>query len=402
MNCCPTCGTDMKRWRADCKDPWHPPKENKTVQKWADQAMFTAEPIAADEGPKVYLLWMTPDPLAAIAAACKMYKGEVARSLRDVTHAERREFLAQVMKTKLQAPFEFVKFHFMVEGVTRAFTHQMVRQRTAVYAQESLRFAVKEDMPVALPPSLAGTKGTWAEDEQRIRTEAIRVFGEALEMSTESGEWVGHNEAARSYLSQVARLDPREKQRAEWDRAVRDVGSQYKRMVEAGMPAEDARGLLPHNTLTRLHYSTDLRALLDHAGNRLCTQAQFEWRLVFTRIVEAIRNYDPYVGLRRQLANLGEVSSAEDVAFVAESDRWQYEALADMFRPVCYLTGKCEFKADFDRACSIRDRVEANHVAGRPSSEWATSDTVVGADGSLKVIDPIRPAEWLLDAGAAR
>lgn len=334
---------------------------SKEVQKWADSAMFTAEPIDAGKGPQVHLLWMTADPLAVIAAPSKMYKGEVARSLRDVTHAERREYVEQLKATKLKAPYEFVKFHFFIEGVTRAFTHQMVRQRTAVYAQESLRFAVKEDMPVALPPSLAGTEEIVPANYDRASTE--------------------------------------EQNRHDWDWAVHQIGNVYDKLVRKGMPAEDARGLLPHNTLTRLHYCTDLRALLDHAGNRLCTQAQFEWRLVFAKIAEAIRGYNPYAHLMASLAQNGEHYSREAVAHIAYSDSWQYEAIAGLFAPVCYQTGKCEFKADFDRKCSIRDRVDANAAIGRPSSEWGSKYV---EEFTNDTIQPIFPAEWLLNPGAAR
>lgn len=349
-------------------------RESKTVQKWADSAMFTAEPIDAQAGPQVHLLWMTADPLAAIAAPSKMYKGEVARSLRDVTHAERGDYLKQISATKLKAPFEFVKFHFLIEGVTRAFTHQMVRQRMAVYAQESLRFAVKSERglatPVALPPSLAGTKSAMDRPDG---------------MDTEQ-----------------------EYQRDLWDDALVAVDNAYAELIERGMPAEDARGLLPHNTLTRLHYCTDLRSLLDHAGNRLCTQAQFEWRLVFAKIAQAIREYNPYAGLMEMARNgiggdEGELTR-EWLAHCAESDRWQYEAIADLFRPVCYQTGKCEFKANFDRKCSIRDRVDAFHAKGVPSSQWGPTD----CDGTQDCVHmkhdirAILPAEWLLDPGAAR
>lgn len=357
----------------------------KTVVKWADSAMFTAEPLDADAGPKVHLLSMTPDPLAAIAAACKMYKGEVARSYRDVSHAERQEFVRQVLKTKLQAPFEFVQFHFLVEGVTRAFTHQMVRQRTAVYAQESLRFAVKSERgvptPVALPPSLAGTVNSF----------------EAMDAPPES---------------------ERQSQRDVWDNATSVVDNAYAELLERGMPAEDARGLLPHNTLTRLHYSTNLRALLDHAGNRLCTQAQFEWRLVFSRIAEVIRNYNPHAGIQAQFSEHGDEHGADRAEHIYEHDRWQYELLADLFRPVCYATGKCEFMAEFDRACNIRDRVQANHRVGRDSSKWAEELDVVEGNPVVSGVGPqsvvrnesgrpvfigsIKPAEWLLDPGAAR
>lgn len=351
---------------------------SKEVQKWADSAMFTAEPLKASDGPKVYLVWMTPDPLGAVAAMAKMYKGEVVRSLADVTHAERYEYLEQILKTKLKAPLEAVKLHFMVEGVTRSFTHQMVRQRTAVYAQESLRFAVKEDMAegVAHPPSLAGT------------IPAVDWYDQQSELPEEERDHFT-NQAGNAQLM-----------RNEWDEGVRQVGYSYKNLIDMGMPAEDARGLLPHNITTRLNYVTDLRALLDHAGNRLCTQAQFEWRLVFAKMAEAIREYKPHAALIASAGrNLDEVSISE-MEHLDRSDRWQFEALAQIFKPVCYLTGKCEFMADFDRACSIRDRVQANHAIGRPSNEWDTK--VDGSAGHTEFIGDIQPAEWLLDPGAAR
>lgn len=312
------------------------PKTTEVV-KWADEAMFKAEEIDASAGPQVYLLWMTPDPLGAIAAACKMYKGEVVRDLSAVTDEERLEYFEQVQKTKLKAPFEFVKFHFMIEGVTRAFTHQMVRQRTAAYAQESLRFAVKEDMPVALPPSIP----------------------------------------ADSPTADI------------WDEAIDNIQSAYNHLVNSGIPAEDARGLLPHNVLTRLHYTTDLRALLDHAGNRLCTQAQFEWRLVFAKIIEAIRE-------KGGLAFPEQANGTNKVYMAGQLTR--------LFKPVCFQTGKCEFKANFDRHCNIRERVDANEREGRPSSEWDQDQVChpLGCDNPEVEIEAIKPVEWLLDPGAAR
>lgn len=387
------------------------PGENTRLQKWVDPAMFAAEPVAAEEGPRVYLLAMTADPLAAIAATCKMYKGEVVRDFKDVTHAERREYLAQVQKTKLQMPFEAVQFHFMIEGVTRAFTHQMVRQRTAAYAQQSDRFAVQENgIPVALPPSLAGTTGVWEQHELSV---VARISGGG-NTNVDSTDQEVQYEVAELMI----RESDAEKQRWAWDQAVNKIDASYGYLVANGMPQEDARGLLPTNLLTRLHYVTNLRGLLDHGGNRLCTQAQFEWRLVFARIIEAIRNYNPYAGLLRQLRNLNEVDDYAAVQYCAANDTWQYEAIADMFKPVCYLTGKCEFKANFDRACSIRNRVDANQELGRSSDEWGQEhDNVQGnpivsgvgpqsvvrdESGQPVFIGEIRPAEWLLNPGAAR
>jgi len=224
----------------------------KEVQRWADAAMFRSEPLDATTGPRVHLLAAPADPLGQIAAMALMYKGIVVRDLADVTDTQRREMFEQIKQTKLKAPFEAVTLHWMVEGVTRSLTHQMVRQRTAVFAQESLRFAVVEDgfsERVALPPSLAGT-------------------------THEAGE-----------VYDRSRLSQEEKWRGHWEDALGTVQEAYEALVNAGMPAEDARGLLPHNITTRLNYVTNLRNFQDHAGARLCTQAQFEWRALWVAFV---------------------------------------------------------------------------------------------------------------------
>jgi flavin-dependent thymidylate synthase len=346
---------------------------NNEVSKWADSAMFRSESHKAAEGPKVHLLAAPADPLGQIAACGKMYKGEVVRNLADVTEEERLHFLEEMKKTKLKMPLEAVTFHFMIENVTRAFTHQLVRQRTAAYAQESMRFAVVEDMneAVALPPSLA-----WANErigDERVGEALVRAHGH---LAVDSEEF--------------DRLPEKVKQFLQWRNAVVTVGDAYMSLVNSGIPAEDARGLMPTNIITRINYITNLRGLLDHAGNRLCTQAQFEWRIVFAQIANALRTY----GKTQTYAVGGEYR------FSAE----QYEAIAALLQPVCYQIGKCAFEADFDRFCSIRSRVQENAGIGRPSSEW--DKEWHGPDPRRPELEgtiyPIHPEEWLLDPSAAR
>lgn len=288
------------------------------IIKWADVAMFEAAPIMKDDAgiikPRVFLLSATPDPLGAIAAGFRMYAGKPTYDLSSITDEERQDYWEESVNTHLKAPWEFVDFHFFVEAVTRSNTHQMVRQRTACFAQESLRFAVKENLAqeIPLPISVAAA----GED-------VINVWRECIE----------------------------------------NIEKAYNAMINAGIPAEDARDLLPHATTTRLNYKTTLRALVEHAGNRLCTQAQFQWRLIFAEIVQSIREYRPrtYGG------------NPEAVA-------WQFELLArpitQTFTPVCYKAGKCVFMGNLDRACTIRDRVNEGRF------------------------DLIEPEEWLLDPRA--
>lgn len=302
------------------------------IEKYSDAAMFPAAPMANKE-PKAYLLWMSPDPLGAVAACVRMYKGIPTYRLADITDDERRDCWEQVQKTELQMPLEAIKLHVFFEGVDRALTHQAVRQRTAAYAQESLRFAVKDAAlldETSRPPSL---------DDPR-RSQSIRNDLEDT-----------------------------------WNETIVAIEHGYRTLIANGMPAEDARGLLPHSILTRYNYITDLRNMAAEAGKRLCTQAQFHWRQAFMSLREAVRNYP-------------------QGAWQPEYERyaWQFEMIADsnLFSPVCYQIGKCGFKAEFDRGCTIRERVDQNERIARPSEQWDHGWMQPG----MPVIPPIERREW--------
>lgn len=349
--------------------------------------MFTSTPLEASTGPKVTLLASSNDPLGQIAACAKMYLGEVVHDLSTITDTERRFYLGEMQKTKLKMPLEAVSMHFMLDGVSRGFTHQLVRQRTAAYAQESMRFAVVEDNftdRVILPPSLVGT----ATYEEWFQAAQSALRGDRI---------AAPDEEAHAYVDRYA--PQADKWRFQWDAAMLTLQMSYGMMVNTGMPAEDARGLLPTNIATRVNYITNLRGLLDHAGNRLCTQAQFEWRLVFSQIAASLRAY----GKNQTYQRVGELPSGELRGKYTFSSQWQFDAIADLLRPVCYQVGHCVMKADFDRKCKIRDRVDQFAKHNVPSSDWSHGDGVYG-DGETGPfeIKSIKPAEWLADPGAAR
>lgn len=284
-------------------------KPGKDISTYVDKAMFAAEEVeqGALERPRVYLLSATPDPLGAVAAMSMMYEGRVIRDLTEVTDDERRHYFDEAFKTTLKAPLEAIDLHFMVEGLTRATWDQMVRQRTAVFAGESLRFAIKEQLPVRRGPS--------------VQTRA---------------------------------------QILAYEKAVRALHEAYLSLVGNGVSQEDARGLLPLNVLTRGHWKTNLRNLESEIGKRLCTQAQFEWRLLMADLRRAIREY----------------SATQRRGWMAGATTgWQFKYIADslMFRPVCFSTGKCMFKAAMDRGCLIRSRVEAGQFDQIETAEWASN-----------------------------
>jgi thymidylate synthase (FAD) len=320
------------------------------LSRWADSAMYRSEPMPRGDDyrvrPTATVLNATPDPLGTVAAVCGVYSGRVVRDLSEISDDERRQAFTDMLATELQGPLEVAQFTFLIEGVSRSWTHQAVRERGAFFAQESMRFAVVEGEDwtdrSALPPSI--------------------------------------QEGSLAY--------------AAWDRAVTEAEDCYTEMINLGVPAEDARSVMPHAMTTRLFWTTDLRGLLHVAGLRLCTQAQFEWRAVMAEVVKALRQYAS-----------GPAGTGPDEGGYCDAahgeDAWQFGFIADQLRPVCYQKGQCGFMAKFDRNCTIRERVEMNARAGRPSAEWNQKAEVVEG-GAVITIEGISNAEWAADPAAAR
>ena len=308
----------------------------KDILRYADAAMYDSQPMLLEEGtriqPRVFLLSGTPDPLGNLAADMRMYRGDPVYSLAEITDEQRRWAWEELMKTKLNTPLEGVQLKFMIEAVTRSFTHQMVRQRVgAYYVQESLRFAVKKGIAQesALPPSIL---------------EPHFVSGESGGIRFKKIEGMHPEHGAEAYNA--------------WMDLIEKIEETYDKLIALGIPAEDARGLLPHCVTTRIIYTTNLRALFEMVGNRLCTQAQFEWRSVVLGMMKAIRETDyTYRG-----------------PYGPEHDGWQCELIAQpqkfSFTPVCYRLGHCAFMSMLDRGCSIRDRVQEGRFDLIEPEEW--------------------------------
>lgn len=341
-------------WRMDGQYPMPADyAEAKAVQKWADASMYRAEPMPAGGRITVKVVSATADPLGVLAVLCGMYVGRVTRDLGEVTDEQRSKALTDMLATELNGPLSAVQFVFLVENVDRSFTHQAVRQQQAFFAQESLRFAVKEDWAedIPLPPHLAGL----AEDDPKVRI---------------------------------------------WRKALMGAEDSYAALVHAGMPAEEARGLLPEAILTRYYWVTNLKGLLIEAGKRTCTQAQFHWRRFFAEVAKAIREYG------RNAPSYWGAREGEGTGFFSSLVGWQYDLIAEQLRPHCYQAGSCGFMAQFDRGCSIRGRVEQNANLGRPSSDWDQPAVALdfGSPGAIGkvVVEAIHPREWAADPGAAR
>ena len=67
-------------------------------------------------------------------------------------------------------------------------------------------------------------------------------------------------------------------------------------MLEAGIPGEDARFVMPNATRTNLVMTANLRALIHMSGLRLCTMAQWEIRRLFQLVRHEVFNVSPFLG----------------------------------------------------------------------------------------------------------
>ena len=195
---------------------------------------------------QVELLYHTPDPERAIATAARLCYAPVGASELMETMPEDRvkSVLSTIMKSGHFSTLEHASYTFAVDGVSRALTHQLVRHRIASFNQQSQRYVkCTEGLSVIKPESVAADAAT------------ERVFDEAIAASLEA----------------------------------------YAKLLEAGVPAEDARYLLPNAAETKIVITMNVRELLHFFGLRCCNRAQWEIRAMADEMLALAKPTAPYI-----------------------------------------------------------------------------------------------------------
>ena len=176
----------------------------------------------------VELIEYTREPVEAIErAASTCYDSQPSGEGRIMRHCYRSGH---------HSVLEFADFTFRISGVSRALTHQLVRHRMASYAQRSQRYCREDGFDYVTPASVAKD-----EQAQKTYTEAIRAIREA-----------------------------------------------YAGLLRSGIPAEDARMLLPNACCTEICVKMNLRELIHFCNERLCSCAQWEIRAVAREMVREV------------------------------------------------------------------------------------------------------------------
>ncbi|UBI10000.1 FAD-dependent thymidylate synthase [Corynebacterium coyleae] len=146
---------------------------------------------------------------------------------------------------------EHASVTFYITGVSRAFTHELVRHRHLSYSQLSQRFVNEEDASFVIPPAMS-------EDES---------LKSALEMDLEG--------ALDYYKYAVERL--------------LDQGYTRKQAREA------ARAVLPNIVETKIVVTGNLRAWHEFCARRMQPDADAEMQQVATMIYESLNTLAPSI-----------------------------------------------------------------------------------------------------------
>ena len=151
--------------------------------------------------------------------------------------------LSRIVGMGHHSVIEHAVFTFSVEGVSRALTHQLVRHRVASYSQQSQRYVSMKEPSFVMPHTV--------QDDP----DALKVFEDTMA----------------------------------------EIWAAYGKLESMGIPAEDARYLLPNGCTTNITITMNARELLHFFSLRCCNRAQWEIREMADKMLELCREVSPVI-----------------------------------------------------------------------------------------------------------
>ena len=201
----------------------------------------------------VMLISYTPEPEKTISAAARLcYSPADAEDiLLKVEGNDQQDFLEKLTSVGHLSPVEHASFTFVVEGISRACSHQLVRHRLASYSQQSQRYVGEEEFNYVVPPSIG-------ED-----TELKVLFEDTMESIRKSYTFLADKLVEKGSSTESAR--------------------------------EDARFVLPNATETKIMITMNARELLHFFRQRLCNRAQWEIRAMSLAMLRLVKPIAPTI-----------------------------------------------------------------------------------------------------------
>ena len=184
---------------------------------------------------QVKLLRHTPEPEKTVAMSARLcYSPIGAAQLEEKISDEQAAALVRKLVSMGHfSTLEHVTFTFAIEGVSRVLTHQLVRHRIASYSQQSQRYVKEHNFETIMPPSIAAL--------------------------------------------------------------MQKLQDTYNKFTETGIPAEDARYVLPNAAETKIVCTFNARSLLNFFSLRCCMRAQWEIRALAEAMLAECKRVAPVI-----------------------------------------------------------------------------------------------------------
>jgi len=192
---------------------------------------------------KVRLLAHTPNPEKVIAIAARLCYSDssIDKLEKDFTPDKVETFIKKIIKLGHESVLEHAVFTFAIEGISRACSHQLVRHRLASYSQQSQRYV------------------------------NFSKFENVIPASIKSNACISNK--VSKYLDSAEDL--------------------YILLINAGIPAEDARFILPNASTTKIIVTMNLRQLKHFFQLRCCNRSQWEIRFLAIEMLKVLKHELP-------------------------------------------------------------------------------------------------------------
>ena len=197
--------------------------------------------------PEVKLISKPNNLLKTIYTACRTcYSADTPINIYDTADDEEKmlKLISRVISSGHYSTIEHIQISFAISNVSRACTHQLVRHRHMSFSQKSQRY-VKEkgQFDYIIPPTI--------EKNPELKAKIAQFMS--------------------------------------------DISNKYQEFVEAGIPAEDARFVLPNATASSMVASLNLREMIHLANLRLCSRAQYEIRTLVKMMCDELSKQEPWL-----------------------------------------------------------------------------------------------------------
>ena len=194
---------------------------------------------------KVTLITHTPEPEKVIASAAKLcYSSSDIETLMNGLTTEKVEaFIEKLTDLGHESPLEHCTFTFGIEGVSRALLAQLTRHRIASYSVKSQRYVKEGGFGYVTPKTI--------EEDDMLFLKYINLM--------------------------------------------KDIQGFYNSAIKRGVPAEDARYVLPNACSTQLIMTFNIRSLLNFFELRCCNRAQWEIRQMADTMLDICKEIAPNI-----------------------------------------------------------------------------------------------------------